>query len=962
MFEKVIQKVSFPDLEKQIMALWKEENTFQQSLDLRAGRPRFVFYEGPPTANGKPATHHILARAFKDLFPRYKTMKGFYVERIAGWDTHGLPVEIEVEKKLGISGKFDIENEIGVERFNRLCRESVHEYVSDWVAFSERMAFWLDYGAAYWTLSSEYIQSVWWAISEMWKQGLVYKGFRVAPYCPRCATPLSSHELAQGYRDNVPDPSVFVRFRLKQQPRTSILAWTTTPWTLPGNVALAVDNDIDYVKVRQGSGPPRTHGEASEFVGPSDEFLILAEARLGVLDGAYDVVERMQGRDLVGLDYEPVFPYSIPQEGRAHYVVDADFVSTEEGTGVVHTSALYGVDDLRLCQEKGIPFRHTVGLDGKFLPFVEKFAGLHVKEADPLIMDDLKARGLLYKAGTILHTYPECWRCKTPLIYYALDSWYVRTTERKDELIANNAATNWVPAHVKTGRMGDWLENNVDWAISRSRYWGTPIPIWVCEACEERRCISSAAELGLPDDTDLHRPYIDEVTIPCPTCGGVMRRIPEVLDCWFDSGAMPFAQRGYPRHGQKEFEETFPADFISEAMDQTRGWFYSLLAISTLLFKKNSYRNVICLGLVVDPKGKKASKSRGNVLDPNYLFDNFGSDAVRWYFYTSTQVGENYRTGVDTLRETVQQFFIPFWNCYSFFVTYARLDNFDPSQPAVPVGERHVLDRWLLSRLSGLVAAVTTGLDRYDANEPGRRIQRFVDELSNWYVRRSRRRFWKSQSDRDKLAAYQTLYETLTTLCQLMAPFVPFMADAVYRNLVDGKSVHLSDFPQPQAYHDPEVESAMTLARQAVEGGLAARDAARIRVRQPLAACALPGEPLPEEIAAIVRDELNVKQLTFGAPEVRLDTEITEDLRLEGLAREVVRVIQDRRKKLGLNVEDRIHTCYVADGMLVRAMERHADYIKTETLSLTLEPGRDDCEGEQLMLEGEQIWIGLKRS
>ena len=947
MFEKVDQKVSFPDLEKQLMARWKEERTFQKSLELRSGKPRFVFYEGPPTANGKPATHHILARAFKDLFPRYKTMKGFYVERKAGWDTHGLPVEIEIEKKLNISGKFDIENEIGIERFNELCRASVHEYVSDWVAFSERMGFWLDYDNAYWTLTSHYIQSVWWALSEMWKQGLVYKGFRVAPYCSRCATPLSSHELAQGYRDNVPDPSVYVRFRLKSDPKTAILAWTTTPWTLPGNVALAVDNDVDYIKVKDGE----------------DGFLILAEARLEVLNEAPEVVERMKGSELVGLEYEPLYPYSVPSEGRAQYVVDADFVSTEEGTGVVHTSALYGVDDLRLCQEKGIPFRHTVGLDGKFLPYVEKFAGLHVKEADPVILDDLKARGLLYRSETILHTYPECWRCRTPLIYYALDSWYVRTTERKAELIANNAATNWIPAHIKTGRMGDWLENNVDWAISRSRYWGTPLPFWVCEKCGDQRCVSSAAEIGLDDTADLHRPFIDTVTLPCEKCGGISKRVPEVLDAWFDSGSMPFAQRGYPRHGEQEFKETFPADFISEAMDQTRGWFYSLLAISTLLFKQNAYRNVICLGLVVDPKGKKQSKSRGNVLDPNYLFDNFGSDAVRWYFYTSTPVGENYRTSADTLRETVQQFFIPLWNCYSFFVTYARLDGFDPAQPSVAVSDRNVLDRWLLSKLSGLVAAVSSGLDGYDANEPARKIQRFADDLSNWYIRRSRRRFWKSQSDSDKLAAYQTLYEALRTVCQLMAPFAPFTSDAMYRNLSQDESVHLSDFPEPSPYLDAQVEADMARARQAVEAGLAARDAARLKVRQPLASISLPGDPLPEDIAQIVRDELNVKELIFGAPEVKLNTEITEELRLEGLAREIVRAIQDRRKKSGLNVEDRIDVRYEADGMLLRAIQRHADYIKNETLAVTLEEGRaDGFNGEQQMLEGEQIWIGLKRN
>src|SRR6266699_2817940 len=778
-------------------------------------------------------------------------MKGFYVERKAGWDTHGLPVELEVEKQLHISGKFDIENEIGVERFNKLCRESVYKYVDQWTAFSRRMAFWLDYEDAYWTLTSDYIQSVWWALSEMWKQGLVYKGFRVAPYCPRCATPLSSHELAMGYRDNVPDPSIYVRFRLKRDPKTSILAWTTTPWTLPGNVALAVGSDIDYVKVKQG-----------------DEFLILAEARTGILDGPFEVVEKMKGRDLVDLDYEPIYAYSVPEKGRAQYVVPADFVSTEDGTGVVHTSALYGVDDLKLCLSFGIPFAHTVDLTGHFFPSVEKFAGIGVKDANPLIQHDLKERGVLYKAETILHTYPECWRCSTSLIYYALDSWYVQTTKHKAELLFNNLNTNWVPAHVKTGRMGDWLENNVDWAISRSRYWGTPLPFWVCEKCSEQKCVSSSAELGLKEDQDLHRPYIDTVTLPCEKCGGVMRRVPEVLDTWFDSGSMPFAQRGHPRHGTKEFEESFPADFIAEAMDQTRGWFYSLLAISTLLFKQNAYRNVICLGLVVDPKGKKASKSRGNVLDPNYIFDNFGSDAVRWYFFTSTQVGENYRTGDAALRETVQQFFIPLWNCYSFFVTYARLDDFDPGKQPVPIGERHVLDRWLLSRLSALVETVTAGLDRYDANEPARKIQKFVDELSNWYVRRSRRRFWKSQSDRDKLAAYQTLYQTLTTVSRLMAPFVPFMSDAMFRNLSNGNSVHLSDFPQALRWLDPEVEANMARARQGVETGLAARDSVRIRVRQPLASIALPGEPLPEEIATIVRDELNVKSITFGAPDV----------------------------------------------------------------------------------------------
>ena len=945
--EKVDQRVDFPALERDLQAKWRDEKTFDQSLKQREGRQRFVFYEGPPTANGKPGTHHVLARSFKDLFGRYKTMKGFYVERKAGWDTHGLPVELEVEKQLHISGKFDIENEIGIERFNQLCRESVHRYVHEWVAFSRRMAFWLDYDKAYWTLTSDYIQSVWWALNEMWNKGLIYKGFRVAPYCPRCATPLSSHELSLGYRDNVPDPSIFVRFRLKKDPRTAILAWTTTPWTLPGNVALAVDANVDYVKVKQG-----------------DEFLILAEARTSVLDGPFEVVERMKGQDLVDLDYEPVFPYSVPVDGRAHYVVPADFVSTEEGTGVVHTSALYGVDDLRLCQSFGIPFKHTVDLSGRFFPYVEKFAGIGTKDANPLIQHDLKERGLLYKAETILHTYPECWRCGTSLIYYALDSWYIRTAEHKAELLANNAATNWIPGHVKTGRMGDWLENNVDWAFSRSRYWGTPLPFWVCPDCDERRSVSSAAELGLEEDADLHRPYIDEVTLPCEKCGGVMRRVPEVLDCWFDSGAMPFAQRGYPRHGKELFEETYPADFITEALDQTRGWFYSLLAISTLLFKQNAYRNVICLGLVLDPKGQKQSKSRGNVMDPTYLFETFGADAVRWYFFTAVPAGENYRTSPEVLKDMVQQFLLPLWNSYAFHANYAVVDGFDPAKPAVPLAERPVLDRWLLSRLAGLVKTVDSKLSAYDVTGASRPIQAFVDDLSRWYIRRSRNRFWKSQSDTDKQAAYQTLHTTLTTVAQLLAPFAPFVADAIHRNLSGGQSVHLADFPEVDTSAlDPKLEEQMAAARRIVEAGNAARDLARIKVRQPLRGVEVPGEPLPEEIVAIIREELNVKSLTFGASEVKLDTDITEELKLEGLARELVRMTNDLRRQNGFNVEDRVHARYEAGGMLARAIEQHSDYIKRETLALDLLPGREDgFEGDERRIEGEFVWIGLKRA
>jgi isoleucyl-tRNA synthetase len=943
-FEEVDSRVKLPALEQEVADLWRREGTFEKSLAQREGAPRFVFYEGPPTANGRPGVHHVLARAFKDLFGRHRTMKGRYVERKAGWDTHGLPVELEIEKKLGISGKQQIE-ELGIAEFNRLCRESVYEYVDAWREMSTRMAFWADYDHAYWTLDSDYIQSVWWALKQMWDSELIYKSFRVAPYCPRCQTPLSSHELAQGYKDDTVDPSVYVRFPLKSDPQTSILAWTTTPWTLPGNVGLAVDEDVDYVKVQQ-----QRDGRT--------EYLILAEARLEVLDGEYTVVERMKGRDLVDLDYEPPYRYLPPKE-RAWYVVAADFVSTDDGTGVVHTAAAYGADDLRLAQEKGLPIRHTVDLRGRFVPEVEKFAGLFVKDADPKIIEDLRERGVLYEAGEIRHTYPFCWRCDTPLIYYALDSWYIRTTAVKERLVANNLSTNWFPEYIKTGRMGDWLENNVDWAFSRSRYWGTPLPFWVCASCGAQRCVESAEELGLAADADLHRPGIDEVTLPCP-CGGRMERVPEVLDAWFDSGSMPFAQRGYPRHDQELFQETFPADFICEAIDQTRGWFYSLLAIATILFERNAYRNVICLGHILDEKGRKMSKSLGNVLDPGQVFGEYGADALRWLFFTSP-VGESYRVGPSVLQEVVRQFLLTLWNVHSFFVSYANLDGFDPDQrPQVPLAERPVLDRWLLSRLSGLVASVDAALERYDVNAAARPIQAFVDDLSNWYVRRSRRRFWKSADDADKLAAYQTLYETLVTVVRLLGPFTPFIAEAVHRNLRQGESVHLADYPvaDPEA-RDEQLERDMADARQAVAQGLAARDAARIRVRQPLRSVTLT-RPFQPDILAIIKEELNVKEVYAGEG-FELDTELDDELRWEGMARDAVRLIQERRKRNGLNIEDRIVLFVQAEDDWRHVLDRHREYIAGETLAVEVRDEHpEDLEGTTI--KGGGLWIELKKA
>jgi isoleucyl-tRNA synthetase len=665
----------------------------------------------------------------------------------------------------------------------------------------------------------------------------------------------------------------------------------------------------------------------------------------------------MKGAGLVGLDYEPLYTYLPPKE-RAWYVVSADFVSVDDGTGVVHTAAAYGADDLRLAQEKGLPIRHTVDLRGRFLPEVEKFAGLFVKEADPKIIDDLRERGLLYAAKEIRHTYPFCWRCDTTLIYYALDSWYIRTTEFKDQLVAQNQATNWIPPHVKNGRMGDWLENNVDWAISRTRFWGTPLPFWVCDSCGAQRCVASAEELGLDPEADLHRPFIDSVELDC-ACGGRMRRVPEVLDTWFDSGAMPFAQRGYPRKGVDEFKAAFPADFICEALDQTRGWFYSLLAESTILFGHNAYRNVICLGMVLDPEGRKASKSRGNALDPNYLFDTFGADALRWFFFTAP-VGENYRPGDAVLQQVVRQFLLTLWNVYSFFVMYANIDGFEPGRETpVPLAERSVLDRWLLSRLNHLVETVDGALARYDVNGASRPIQEFVEDLSNWYVRRSRRRFWKAESDADKLAAHQTLYETLVTLTRLMAPFTPFVSEAIHRNLAEGRSVHLAPFPvADESARDRALEEEMVQARGAVQAGLARRDEARIKVRQPLRSFTVTRELLPE-VAAIVRDELNVKELRLGE-ELALDTTITDDLRLEGMARDAVRMVQELRKRSGLQVEDRIRLRYDGGPEWERVFERFGDTIAAETLAVEVRRGRAaELDGEN---EGGGLWIGLKRA
>jgi isoleucyl-tRNA synthetase len=944
-YSPVTSRAGFAENEAHILDFWRRADVFARSLAQREGAPPFVFYEGPPTANGRPGIHHVLARAFKDLFPRYKQMNGFQVTRKAGWDTHGLPVELEVEKALKISGKKQIES-YGVAAFNELCRQSVMEYIDEWEQMTERLGFWLDMKHPYRTYDSTYIESVWWSLKQIWDRGLLYQDYRVAPYCPRCQTSLSSHELSQGYRDDTPDPSIYVKFRLNDgDGKTFLLAWTTTPWTLPGNVALAVHPDETYVRVRQNG-----------------EDLIVAQARLSVLDPGYEIVETMRGSALVDSTYEPLFTDMIP-DGLAFVVLGApELVSMSEGTGIVHTAAAYGEADLELCRRMGVAVRHVVGLDGRFLDGQTRYRGMFVKAADKQIVADLRAEGRLYRVETIKHSYPFCWRCETPLLYYALTSWFIRTTAVKHQLIAHNRSVAWQPAHIRDGRMGDWLENLVDWNLSRTRYWGTPLPIWECEGCKHQRCVGSTAELGLTVADDLHKPHIDEVTLPCEKCGGVMRRVPEVIDGWYDSGAMPFAQWHYPFENTETFERRHPADFICEAIDQTRGWFFSLLAESTLLFDEPAYRNVICLGHVVDRNGKKMSKSRGNIIDPHTAFDQFGADAVRWYFYTSVAAGSEYRVSMEAIQDVVRRFLLTLWNTYSFFITYASIDDYDPASPALPVAQRPALDRWCLARLEQTVDEVRGALDAYDATDACRQVEAFVEDVSKWYVRRSRRRFWKGDEpgangdapgDADKRAAYATLHTVLQTLSRLVAPFMPFLAERMYRNLGgfegDGApaasvvdSVHLTDYPvASDEMRDPELIVEMARMRRLVENGLAAREQAGIKVRQPLARATVRGARFDPELEAIFADELNVKTVDYADKQgpfedVLLDTAISDELLLEGIARDLSRSVNELRKKAKLNVDDRIVLYVDADGDVLRAVQAWEDRLRSDTLALQL--------------------------
>jgi isoleucyl-tRNA synthetase len=972
-YAPVTSRAAFAENEARVLDFWRQSDVFARSLAQREGATPYVFYEGPPTANGRPGIHHVLARAFKDLFPRYKQMSGFQVTRKAGWDTHGLPVELEVEKALKISGKRQIEA-YGVAEFNELCRQSVMEYIDDWEQMTERLGFWVDMKHPYRTYDSTYIESVWWSLKQIWDRGLLYQDYKVTPYCPRCQTSLSSHELSQGYRDDTPDPSVYVKFRLNDgDGKTYMLAWTTTPWTLPGNVALAVHPAETYVRVRQ-------HGED----------LILAEARLSVLEGDYQVVATMKGEELVDATYEPLFTEMIP-DGLAFVVLAApELVSMAEGTGIVHTAAAYGEADLELCRRAGVAVRHVVGLDGRFLDGQTRYKHLFVKDADPKIIADLREAGNLYREERITHSYPFCWRCETPLLYYALTSWFIRTTAVKHQLMAHNHSVAWQPAHIRDGRMGDWLENLVDWNLSRTRYWGTPLPVWECEGCKHQRCIGSANEIGLTTDDDLHKPHIDEVTLPCEKCGGVMRRVPDVIDCWYDSGAMPFAQWHYPFENREWFEQRHPADFICEAIDQTRGWFFSLLAESTLLFDQPAYRNVICLGHVVDRNGKKMSKSRGNIIAPAAIFDQFGADALRWYFYTSVSAGAEYRVSAEAIQDVVRRFLLTLWNTYSFFVTYASIDDYDPASAAPPVAERPALDRWCLARLEQTVDEVRGALDAYDATDACRQIEAFVEDVSRWYVRRSRRRFWKGDEpglsagaadESDKRCAYATLHTVLQTLSRLFAPFMPFLAERMYRNLsgFEGddspaggtapESVHLTDYPvASDDMRDPELIVEMGRLRRLVENGLAGREQAGIKVRQPLASATVRGASFDAELEAIFADELNVKAVAYAAKEgqfedVVLDTAITDGLRLEGIARDLSRKVNELRKQAGLQVDDRIVLHVDADDVNLRAVREHEDRLRADTLAVRVEYGPFPDDGLTTFDgKGGNLRLGVSRA
>ncbi|MDP2838405.1 MAG: isoleucine--tRNA ligase [Candidatus Moranbacteria bacterium] len=1028
MFKKVEAKVSFPRMEEEILKFWDEKKIFEQSVKKESPAGDFVFYEGPPTANGKPGLHHVLARSFKDIIPRYKTMKGYRVERKAGWDTHGLPVELQVEKALGLKSKQEIENIVpgdvraSIIEFNKQCKESVWEYRDLWEKLTHRMAYWVDMEHPYVTYENKYIESVWWQLAQIAKmknaagESFLYKGHKIVPYCYRCGTALSSHEVAQGYKV-VKDLSVTVKFELVDEPGTFVLAWTTTPWTLPGNVALAVNENIDYVKLDVELR--ESNVKKSYIVAKSSINSVTDVVGIDVNENILNVLKNgpteffqiefnnfiktskiIKGSDLVGKAYKPLFDYYAKDEKlenreRGWKIYHADFVTTEKGTGIAHEAPAFGEEDMELAKAEKLPIIHHVGLDGMFEKEVTDFSGMQAKPkdnpeaTDVAIIKYLAGQGLLFSKEKYEHEYPFCWRCDTPLIYYAKPSWFIRMSELQEELVQNNEAVSWVPKNIKEGRFGEWLRGAKDWAISRERYWGTPLPIWECGKCQGQKVFSSIKELErLSGKTleDVHKPYIDDIFWLCD-CGGTMKRTPEVMDVWFDSGAMPLAQFSYPNQVsesvKKKIEEGkyFPADYICEAIDQTRGWFYTLHAVATLLHKGgvvkvgNAYKNVICLGHLLDGEGKKMSKSKGNVIDPFEMFDQFGADQLRWFMFSVNQPGLPKRFDLKGMRDVQNRVFRMLWNSYSFFTTYAVIDNWAPQENIKP--SENLLDRWIVSELQVLIQEVDGTLDRYDVYSATQKIESFIDNLSNWYIRRSRKRFWKSEDDTDKEQAYQTLYTVLVTLSKLMAPFTPFLAEEMYKNLTGEQSVHLADYPVADAkLIDEKLMKNMSLLRELVTIGLQKRTEKKIKVRQPLQSLIL-GDEYEDlytkellvhgnDYVQIISEELNVKgfKLVRGpeSEKVTLDWEITPELKLEGEMREVVRAIQEGRKKAGFKVEDRITVGYSGKEKVFQN-EDLKQIIEKEVLATEVRPGMlPDAEyTETVKLDDEEFTFTLKR-
>lgn len=865
MYRKVSADLSFVDREKSIVEFWKKNGIFEKSIEHRDGCERFTFYDGPPTANGKPHIGHVLTRAIKDLIPRYRTMKGYKVLRKAGWDTHGLPVELEVEKALGISGKPEIEK-FGIEDFIKKCKASVFTYQSEWEEMSDRVGFWADMENPYVTYHNDYIESVWWALRQIWDKGLLYKGHKIMPYCPRCGTSLSSHEVAQGYKD-VKENSLIVKFKVLGKDNEYILAWTTTPWTLPSNLALCVNPNEKYVRFT-------IEGDENNTV------YIMAEALIKSVfgeDAKANILNEYTGEELKGTEYEPLYSFVKPDK-KAYYVIADDYVTMEDGTGVVHTAPAFGEDDARVCKANGLPFINLVDHQGNFVKETGEWAGTFVKDADKLVIRDLKERNLCFAVIPFEHSYPFCWRCDTPLLYYACDTWFIEMTKVRDRLLANNETVNWMPDNIKHGRFGNFLENIIDWGLSRTRYWGTPLPIWECE-CGHRHVVGSIAELkemgiNCPDDIELHKPYVDNIKLRCEKCGGEMKRVPEVIDCWFDSGSMPFAQLHYPFENKEAFEQNFPADFISEAIDQTRGWFYTLMAISTLLFDKSPYKNVVVLGHVQDEKGIKMSKHKGNVIAPMDILNDQGSDAVRWYFYSNSAPWLPNRFSAKNVSEAQRKFLGTLWNTYCFYVLYANIDEFDPTKYNLCDLNLTVMDKWILSKLNNVVKTVDDYLNEYKITEATRAMNEFVDELSNWYVRRSRSRFWASELTDDKVCAYMTLYTVLVEFAKVSAPFIPFMTEEIYQNLVRSvdenalESIHMCDFPKyDEKYNFAEIEQEMDAIRKVVILGRAARNEANIKNRQPLSKLFIQTDnKINADYVNIILEELNIK-----------DVELTKD-------------------------------------------------------------------------------------